>query len=183
MILTDEEFTRKDLEPMVKILEEREAGNREAEYIRKKIATHSEINDRARAYIDEHGLTECCSLAHVMAKTNGKLAFVVEVGYQMGGRMGVASYLNSLAESAIKNGDLESAVMMRVFAICSYEYVIQHVENEDIDEIITEMYSMTIDNPTNEQWDMARATLLINETETEFLWEESQEEKNDDELD
>lgn len=178
MILTDEEFTKQDMAPMVELLEHRDP--KQAEFMKRQIETHTAINDKARAFIDEHGLIECCSLAHVMAVDNGKLNFVLEIGWQVGGRMGVASYLNSLASSALKQGDEHSAVMMRVFAICSYEYVIQHVEQEDIDEIVTEMYAMTIDKPTTKQWDTAQAIMLMNEAETEFDWDQLKEDEEDD---
>lgn len=181
MILTEEEFTREDLRPMVNILEERD--KRQADYIKKKIKDHTEVNNLAKQFIDDYGLVESCALATIMSKDNGKLAFVLDIGWQVGGRMGVASYLNALSEAAIKAGDIQSAVMMRVFAICSYEYVIEGARDEDVEEIVREMYDMTIEKPTPEQWDNAHALVVTNEAETEALWDISEEENDDDELD
>lgn len=182
MIVTDEEFTKQDIAPMIDLLRERDP--KQADYIEKQIKEHTKINNAAREFIDDNGLVECCALASVMARENGKLNFVLEIGWQVGGRSGVASYLNSLSSAALKKGDIQSAVMMRVFAICSYEFVIEHVEQEDIDEIVTEMYAMTIDKPTDKQWDIARANIVTSDIENESDWNQAKEqEENDDQLD
>ena len=157
----------------------------EAKSIRKLMAQREAVNAAAMEMIDEQGLGPCSAMAVLKAEKDPRLIFVLNVGWAVDGFAGVASFLNNISAKACDAGNFEKAVMLRMFAICALQNGIAHVDSEEVDEILTEVYSLKIEMPNQDEWNEAAARDALEEAETEFLWQESQKgkEENDDELD
>lgn len=180
-LLTDS-YCLKSMKHYVSLLENLGKEPERVEKIRESIFKREQVDEAAKGLIEEHGLQTCSSMAIIKAEDNPRLIFVFEIGWAVDGFRGIANFCNNLSAKACDRGDYEDAVILRMFAICALQSGIGHITTEVVDEILTEVYALEINTPSQEEWDKARATSELFEAEVEFDWQQTQE-SDDNQLD
>lgn len=181
-----EDFTHSFMKRVAELREM--SGDKEhADKIRKDIAIREEIEYKALEIVDDYSAELIGALIFNRASSDPRMAFITEMGWMMDGFNGTAQFFCSLASAAVSKKDYSKALILRVFSIATEHFGVQHVENEEVAELVRDMYDMPVSMPTQEEWDQASATLAFQEADTEFTWNETmgqtEEEEDDDELD
>lgn len=180
-LMTDS-YCMRAMKSYANLLENLDKDPEQVKKIRESIFKREQVDEAAKEIIEEHGVGACSAMAVIKAEDNPRLIFVFQIGWAVDGFAGIASFCNGLSGIACDSGDYERAVMLRMFAICALRSGIGHITTEMVDEILTEVYAVEVETPTQEEWDKAAATSALAEAEVEFDWQQSQE-NNDDQLD
>lgn len=155
-----------------------------AEKIRTNVERRSQVNSVAIEIIEEKGLELCGSLCSIYAEDNEAIVLAIEMGWIVDQFRGVASIFDRLSSKAVEVGDSDTAVMYRVFAIAVNSIGLEKFTSDEFDSILRKTYNGELRLPTEELWDEAHARLVLEQTETEALWQKVKDgELDDDELD
>lgn len=160
-----------------------EENPRLAGIIRKNFERRQQTNWLAIEIVEDKGLDLCGSLCSIYAEENEAILFAIEMGWAVNQFAGIASFFNRLSARAVEAGDADSAVMYRVFAIAVNAIGVEKVSSEEFDSILRRTYTAQLQFPNRELWDQANARMVLEQTETEAMWEKFKEGEYDDELD
>lgn len=154
-----------------------------SEVLRKNFERRQQINWLAIEIVEEKGLDLCGSLCSIYAEQEEAIVLAIEMGWAVNQFAGIASIFNRLSARAVEVGDADTALMYRIFAIAVNCVGVEKFNSEEFDSILRRTYNAELRLPTGELWDEAHARLILEQTETEALWEKYKDGEYDDELD
>lgn len=154
-----------------------------AKTIRKHHERRLQTNWLAIEIIEDKGVDLCGSLCSLYAEENEAVLFAIEMGWAVDQFSGIASFFNRLSARAVEAGDADTAIMYRVFAIAVNAIGVEKASSEEFDSILRRTYNGELRFPTRELWDHANARMVLEQTETEAIWQKVKEGEYDNELD
>jgi hypothetical protein len=176
-----DEYVMPDILRMADLCQEK--SPRLAKTIRKNFERRQQTNWLAIEIIEDKGIDLCGSLCSIYAEENEAIVLAIEMGWAVDQFSGIASIFNRLSARAVEEGRADTAVMYRVFAIAVNAIGVEKVGSEEFDSILRRTYNGKLRFPTEELWDQAHARMVLEETETEAIWQKVKEGEYDDELD
>lgn len=177
-----EDYIMPQISRMANLCEEK--NPKLARTIRKNLERREQTNWLAIEIVEEKGVELCASLCSIYVEQEKALAFAIEMGWAVNQFGGVASIFNRLSSRAVENGDADTALMYRIFAIAVNAVGVENENTEEFDSILRRTYNAELRLPTEELWDQAHARMVLEQTETEALWQKVKDgELDDDELD
>ena len=113
------------------------------------------------------------SLLAVMAERDKRVAMALEIGWTVGGYIGIGMFFNGLSKQALGEGELEKATYLRAFSIAVVRGGVSHVQSEAFDMLIGQLYAINF-SVSEKDWDEAHARQTLEDAEVEVMWQDSQ---------
>lgn len=169
-----EDFTSSEAKAVAKSSQSIEAIDSEASgRLIKSIEQHEEINERALALVDSKGDLLFSSLLALMAERDKRVAMALEIGWTVGGYIGIGMFFNGLSKQALRENDSDKATYLRAFSIAVVRGGVSHVGSEAFDMLIGELYAINF-SVSEKDWDEAHARQTLEDAEVEVMWQDSQ---------
>jgi hypothetical protein len=169
-----EDFTCSEAKEVARASQSIEAIDSEASgRLIKSIEQYEEVNENALALVDSKGDLLFSSLLAVMAERDKRVAMALEVGWTVGGYIGIGMFFNGLSKQALGEGELEKATYLRAFSIAVVRGGVSHVQSEAFDMLIGELYAINF-SVSEKDWDEAHARQTLEDAEVEVMWQDSQ---------
>ena len=169
-----EDFTCSEAKEVARASQSIEAIDSEAsERLIKSIEQYEEVNENALALVDSKGDLLFSSLLAVMAERDKRVAMALEIGWTVGGYIGIGMFFNGLSKQALGEGELEKATYLRAFSIAVVRGGVSHVQSEAFDMLIGELYAINF-SVSEKDWDEAHARQTLEDAEVEVMWQDSQ---------
>lgn len=131
------------------------------------VKKREQINNAAIKMIDEKTPQLCASLCAIYAQEHEELILAIEMGWAVARFEGIADIFNNISKMCVDRGDIETALMYRVFAIAIKQVGIEKFSSDEFDSILERAYNLDLKLPTEELWDQANARMILEETEVE----------------
>lgn len=169
-----EDFTCSEAKEVARASQSIEAIDSEAsERLIKSIEQYEEVNENALALVDSKGDLLFSSLLAVMAERDKRVAMALEIGWTVGGYIGIGMFFNGLSKQALGEGELEKATYLRAFSIAVVRGGVSHVQSEAFDMLIGQLYAINF-SVSEKDWDEAHARQTLEDAEVEVMWQDSQ---------